>query len=630
MGVKLMSRWLAVVAIFMACMVPAVASDHILEQAVYEDPTGKLGINEVVHERFTPIDTILARGYSSSVFWLRLTIQSAGQPLYLVVRPPFLDELVLFSPRADSPDSWSTQFGGDTLGALNVPPVHSSYLFEVKPDGKTFYYLRIKTTSTAMVHVQAMTLPEWLDQSMRSQISQFLFVGLMVAILIWATSDFIVRREALVGWFMLAQVMQILFSVSVTGYLGFFVPAWMNIDLMTSMIVQLTIGITMMFHRMLVLPFRPNVWAVRMLDLLIGLSLLATLLVLLGDQRMGLRLGAFNVLMFIPTLIWLGYTTKVDALPGRIALRIVYNALALVLAIVLMPMLGWGRSIDFYLNAITLQSLVSATIMGMFLYRRSSALERRSLEDQLKLEKVEQGLRDHRDKLDEQRRFIDMLSHELKTPISVAQITLDTVTLPDSKRARIERALRSMSDVIDRCRLSTQLDEKRMNIVKERFELSDLAEDVAASSLMPSRIELNLTPVLVDSDRQLLSVVLHNLIDNALKYSPADTRIRLDIDSSTSRFVRGVTLTVSNQYLGQQAPDCNAIFEKYVRGPTSTGMSGSGLGLHLCKQLVELLEGSITCQVLGNEVVFTLWLPENSASEIRSVDPADSSPDQTL
>ena len=131
---------------------------------------------------------------------------------------------------------------------------------------------------------------------------------------------------------------------------------------------------------------------------------------------------------------------------------------------------------------------------------------------------------------------------------------------------------------------------------------------------------------MIESDRQLLTVVLHNLIDNALKYSPADSQVKVELGAEKDRFVKGITLTVTNRYLGTQPPDSNIIFEKYVRGPTSTGLSGSGLGLHLCKQLVEMLGGSLVCQVLGPEIVFTLWFPEAAEpiGQDRSAEPASS------
>ncbi|MFW8566670.1 histidine kinase dimerization/phospho-acceptor domain-containing protein [Orrella sp. 11846] len=82
----------------------------------------------------------------------------------------------------------------------------------------------------------------------------------------------------------------------------------------------------------------------------------------------------------------------------------------------------------------------------------------------MRLELVEQRLSDHKLKIEEQSRFMDMLSHELKTPLSVMQITLDTVDLPAIKRARLDRAANSMLDIIDRCRLSSQIEENRVRL----------------------------------------------------------------------------------------------------------------------------------------------------------------------
>ena len=588
--------------------VAASAQGHLVQTAYFDDSTARMTIDDVTQQTFKVFEGMLSEGYTDSVIWLRLRVTASDKPLYLVVKPHFLDSLTLYMPGA-SPGAWVTQSAGDR--SRNDEHLNESFIFEIEPSREIDYYLRVSTTSTAMVEVQVMTFDEWYVQNMRTQGFQVLFIGLMFAIFLWATSDFIVRRESLVGWFMAAQVMQILFSLALMGYLAVFLPQTFNLDLLTSVIIQGSIAVTMLFHRMLIRPFQPSRWAVRVLDFLIVLAAIEITLILMGFPRQGLQLGTINLLFFIPTLLWLGYSTKVDAVPGRIALRVAYNALALALAIVIMPLLGWGQSVDFYINALTTQGVVSAVIMGVFLYRRSSEMEKRAIEDQLKLERVEQGLRDHQSKLDEQRQFMDMLSHELKTPISVIQITLDTLSFPDKKRERLERALRTMSEVIDRCRLSTQIDEQRLSVVKEQFDLGELLEEVSDACLDPGKVELDIDSVMVESDRQLLSVIIHNLIDNGIKYSPASSRVKVALGVASDRFVAGTSLTVSNKFLGNQAPDCRAIFEKYVRGPTATGLSGSGLGLHLCRQLTDMLGGSLTCQVLDHEIVFTLWLPDS-------------------
>ena len=607
-------------------VVPAFGKDHIVDKGFYSDPTGRLGIVQVQDEPFRPVQGMLSEGYTNSSLWLRLTIEPALKPLYLVIRPSFLDELTLYSPAGDGTNAWIAQFAGDQLPVPDSPLVRDSHLFEINPKTTTTYYLKLRTSSAAMLDAQALTFSEWYTKSLHNQAYQTLFIGLMLAILLWSTIDFILRREALVGWFMAAQAMQILFSLALMGYLVVFLPRWTNTDMLTSLIIQGTVVVTMLFHRMLVRPFRPSRWALILLDLLIGLAILEILLILSGYPRHGLKLGTVNLIIFIPTLLWLGYSTKTDALPGRIALRIAYNALAVALTVVIMPLLGFSHSIEFYLNALTTQSLVSACIMGIFLYKRSSAMAQRLIADRIKLERVEQGLNDHKGKIEEQRRFMDMLSHELKTPISVIQITIDTLTLPERQRHRLEKALSTMSEVIDRCRLSSQIDEQRLSVEKMPFDYGELVEEAADASLTPGRIDLYVEPIMIESDRQLLTVVLHNLMDNALKYSPADSQVKVELGAEKDRFVKGITLTVTNRYLGTKPPDSNIIFEKYVRGPTSTGLSGSGLGLHLCKQLVEMLGGSLVCQVLGPEIVFTLWFPEAAEpiGQDRSAGPASS------
>lgn len=141
------------------------------------------------------------------------------------------------------------------------------------------------------------------------------------------------------------------------------------------------------------------------------------------------------------------------------------------------------------------------------------------------------------------------------------------------------------------------------------------------SCLTPSRVVVQAQGVLLETDRQLLSVIMHNLVDNALKYSPPESAIEmklttpqgLDLESfdHNGRDVEcpGVTLVVRNRYVGPQPPDCSKLFEKYARDASSSGLSGSGLGLYLSGQLTQILGGRLTCEIDGPDMVFSLCVP---------------------
>jgi K+-sensing histidine kinase KdpD len=82
-------------------------------------------------------------------------------------------------------------------------------------------------------------------------------------------------------------------------------------------------------------------------------------------------------------------------------------------------------------------------------------------------------------------------------------------------------------------------------------------------------------------DLQLLSVILNNLIDNALKYSPPDSPVNITAETCLRQGQSGIRISVTNQAGTSGLPDPKQLFRKYYRAPGAHGKTGSGLGLHI-------------------------------------------------
>ena len=198
--------------------------------------------------------------------------------------------------------------------------------------------------------------------------------------------------------------------------------------------------------------------------------------------------------------------------------------------------------------------------------------------------------------------FIAVISHELRTPLTSvygAALTLQKHQLRDEMRASL---LAIVSD--EAARLARLLDDalsaSRLDAKKERFEIepTDGAEVAGAASdaartRLPAGLELELVvepdlpPVAADPDK--LRQILVNLTENAIKYSPDGGRIEIALSRQDSV----VRFSVRDEGIGI-APDEQAhIFERFHRvDPNMTrGVSGTGLGLYICRGLVEGMNG---------------------------------------
>jgi signal transduction histidine kinase len=198
--------------------------------------------------------------------------------------------------------------------------------------------------------------------------------------------------------------------------------------------------------------------------------------------------------------------------------------------------------------------------------------------------------------------FIAVVSHELRTPLTSvygAAMTLGQHKLDDEQRNALlhivstesERLARLLDDILTVSRLDSGRTDVAIAPV-EPLELVSEVVDSARTHLPDQRsIELNATePPTVAADPDKLRQVLVNLIDNALKYaSEGNVEVRVEAHEEVLRFsVRDVGPGIPHE-------DQSQIFEKFHRlDPNMTkGKGGTGLGLYICRELVDRMEGRI-------------------------------------
>jgi PAS domain S-box-containing protein len=202
--------------------------------------------------------------------------------------------------------------------------------------------------------------------------------------------------------------------------------------------------------------------------------------------------------------------------------------------------------------------------------------------------------------------FVATASHELRTPltsISGAARTLvrhSASLTPDRRDAFLQMIVTEsdrLAGIVDQILLASRIEAGQIEVTSEpvdALEVSQSVVDAAALRVGPGvhlRIDADgdLQPVDCDPDR--LRQVLGNLIDNAIKYSPdgGEIRIKLEPNGSAMRFA------VEDEGIGFEPTESDAIFERFRRlDPTMTrGIGGTGLGLYICRELVERMGGRI-------------------------------------
>lgn len=227
------------------------------------------------------------------------------------------------------------------------------------------------------------------------------------------------------------------------------------------------------------------------------------------------------------------------------------------------------------------------------------------------------------DALQAQARFAADASHELRTPLAAMQSEIE-VALRDPKLSRQDAAALLNSNLEEVAKLRTLADgllrlarSERADIPHDRVELSDIAQkaiaSVAASAAGSNIIITNDIPSADDlaatGDITALSELVVILLDNAIKYSPAHTTIRLTAWAAPST----VHLAVADHGQGIDPADLPHIFDRFYRADPARSpinVPGTGLGLSLARQIVELHGGSIhVASTVGQGSTFTVNLP---------------------
>jgi len=218
--------------------------------------------------------------------------------------------------------------------------------------------------------------------------------------------------------------------------------------------------------------------------------------------------------------------------------------------------------------------------------------------------------------------FVATASHELRTPLAavygaVRTLRRDDVELTDADRAQflemIESEATRLAKIVDQILLAGQLDADAVEFELVECDLEEVAAGVIDSAALhlPESISLDLSvdgaaPIRCDENK--LRQVLVNLVDNAVKYSPEGGRVELRVRSENGSCL----IEVADEGLGIPADERERIFEKFYRlDPQQTqGVGGSGLGLYICRELVERMNGRLRVESEpGKGSRFTVELP---------------------
>jgi len=219
--------------------------------------------------------------------------------------------------------------------------------------------------------------------------------------------------------------------------------------------------------------------------------------------------------------------------------------------------------------------------------------------------------------------FVAAVSHEFRTPLTslrqLTEILIDERVTSDERRAAYYRALGRQTDRLHRL-VEGLLDFGRMEAGTSPYRLEPLDACALVRSVVEEferdaagrgfKIDLDVdgTSAMVAGDRDALTNALWNLLDNAVKYSPASRTVWVSVEQDRSR----LRIRVRDEGLGIPAGEHRAIFDKFVRGATAKAerIKGTGIGLAMVEHIVKAHGGDVRVEsAVGAGSTFTIALP---------------------
>ncbi len=600
-------------------------------QAYFEDPLGQLSFAEIQQKTFTPFDQTLVKGHSSSIFWIRVQYtRSVGltEPLFLRVLPTFLDSVCIYQYNAAPINGYHVHCAGDALPFNQRQWKKVTPFFTIQSTKKSnLFYIRLQSTSTILMQAELVTQEEALKKDIDYAMIFGVHLGIIFVLLLWGFFLLAVDRNWVAVIFILYQILMFLLITLRSGYLVLFLQntATTTDDLYATLVLA-NILCVILLNRLFFSQFVIAHWQKKILDFFIVSLIFHIFLYLFGYYRVvtvrnGTIIGIVSIFAFVWIIVSLYKTKQVN-----LAFIKRYSVLLSFVGFLGILRLGFLNLNNFELQS--LSPLAIATIpFVLFIIqsqRKTLSCQNKKLEMEMILMYQEKALEQRQRR--QQSAFMAMLTHELKLPLSVVNMIfgskkfIETGNISSKNIDHIKMAMRDMRHLIEQCIYVDKLLEYKQELPLKTILLFPFLESLLQHFLEKKRIFL-------DCDNKLrtqgiytseigLNVILKNLLDNSLKYSPEESPVIFTVYLEERKHVPiGLCITVSNTVESIHPEEIRLFFEKYYRAPNVKHLRGTGLGLWLSRELAHRLQGKLTCSFHDQQIIFHLFLPFFSDNE---------------
>jgi signal transduction histidine kinase len=606
------------------------ATDCVISRAYFEDKSAQMTFEQAKDQAYKPARVMLAEGFSSSAFWLKLEIDPAicsgkvganqrDRDLIVRIQPGcFLDEIQLFDPAYSK--STDRIVGDRYSWDANE---YSSLNFNFKiPEGDAprYIWLRMQTTSTSLMRVQVFNSQDIAAVDRTQEFGFALYISLLAIVFLWALGIWAVDRDRLVGVFVINQFVALIHASVVMGYFKIFLNPYIHphlSDLLSSVVILFFAFAIAIFHFNFYHQFDSKKWANAIFIGCMCLFPTNLALLFLDKARLALNINLLGLwtlaicLLFIPFfgIDWQKVRKPILSKYMLLAVYLLSNVLGW---LNLLPALGYFSANAFTPYTGLAYGLITGVVFLMLLQHRYRTTQEEKI---FEVSQANANAQFEKERREEQGKFLTMLTHELKTPLSVLRMGFNSRESFDKFEGHIDQAIMDMNNIVERCVMADKFDGRALSITKEPCDIEQVVNEI--SQIYDGRAAFLIqgpANLIVNTDAHLFRTVLVNLMDNAVKYGKEGVPIAIDFSSHAIGDQPWIDVSVANYPGNAGMPDDKQVFSKYYRAPKAYEKTGSGLGLYLIQNIAAALGAQLAYKPDLGKVIFSLKMPINGDS----------------
>lgn len=597
----------------------------VRELAVLLDPYGTETIQTVTRPSrasdFIAAPHGFSAGYTRQVHWLRFTLMApppahdGSRRLLVEFYPPYLDKLEVFIPRADG-IGFDPYLHGDLVPFSARSIHHRAFVQSVDfTDAQPMQlYVRLQTTSSSVVGINALTPDRFVEDTAREYAALGLFFGLLAAGML-ANLRNPLRADPLQRAFLIHLAVTFYMLFAINGLLAEYVfqdsAFWA--DRGTSIGAILVVTSATYFYSKVLDMARAAFWmrAIYRMVMWLGIAILPAPFIDFYPETQ--RVLIFGALLVVLMGMWRAMQLYRQQSLGSLLIVLALACSLLGASAATLTLLGVLPGQFWLINSYTTSTLGTLAALQAYFMLRARQAEKNLQDARMEAARTAATAEMERASREVQRRFLAMLTHELKTPLAALRLCLGQITQTGRLRDHAENAIEQIDSVIERSDLASRFDDGRLEITRVPCSLHELVVELVMQRNDSERIRLELPHpelLVLQTDPVLLKTILDNLISNALKYSPGQSEIKVLVSRHTQAGQAGIAMRMENQVAGDaMRPLPEQVFTKYYRAPYAQHSSGSGLGLYLVRGLSSMLGGTACYLSDQPNVVFEVWIP---------------------